>query len=459
MNKRLFLGLAMIAACSVQAQPISLFNKEKKPHTQLVQNILNRQQHSGLLRPTTIQQRVVAMASASNGQTDSIAYTYTGVHGSVFNHNAVALGFVTNFEPSYAPMVNINVAGTYSEDLEADSINYFSNGDFVYSEQAAYNADDKIDSVTTFAVPSPESKINTVYNSSGLLEEIIYSDISGSEPMLDEKRKIVYNDNGSRQIADTLFDYEDSEWVFSEYRSYGYDDEGKLVSVHNFDIFDPTEPYISMELLYNGDGLLSVTNVYWGVVDPEHLFRTDSISYAPGSNLVEEFKDYLLEQDGATATKITRSFGDNGLADTVRFSMLSMVNGWEEWQTSLLSYNDFDNPELIISYVPGIDGPASELQFYYEEYDDETGIEALAGTETLRLYPNPFLDEVHFELPESGQPFTATVYNILGQQVFKRQIKARAGKQTLNLSELSPGNYLFQVVNENGKIYNSKIVK
>lgn len=458
MNKLLLFGLAMAAAGSVSAQSLSLLPQEKKIRAPWVQNILNRQQQNGLMRPTTIQQRVIGLAQSMDGQTDSIAYTYTGVHKSVYNHNAVNLGYATNFDPNYAPMPGL-LGSTYSDDMEADSINQFSAGEFVYAEVATYNPQDRIDSVVTLNVPLPESKMNTVYNNEGLLEEVIYSDIWGSEPVPTEKWKIIYSEDNERQIADSFYSFDGIDWFPYEYSIYEYDGEGNLTSASIYDVANPDMPYLSVALIYNDDGLLAINNVYMGDMDPENLYLVDSITYSAGSSLFLEFTEYLFQGSSVFATKIARTFGDNGLPDTVNYSMFDMASGWNPMQTSIMNYNDFGNPEHFTFYLPETESPAAELHFYYEEYDDETGIEAVAAAKQLTVYPNPLRDELHFDLPEGGQQVKATVYNILGQQVYERQTKATSGKYSLNLSELSPGNYLLQVVDEKGNTYRGKVVK
>lgn len=461
MKRRLLTILITLTTGCVYAQDLLPLDRIKSEHAYLVQGILNGQQPKAALRPTTIRQRMIAFVRTQPFGfliTDSIAYTYSGAHGSAYPHNTLGIYMPTGFNPSYAPMVN-NPRGTYSDMLQADHIRVFTNGEEIHREVATYNTDDKLDSVMRWNLPAPGpiTRLNTSYNNDGLLEELTYTDLSTGDPASLERWKYVYNND--RQVADTSFIPNDDDWTMAFYSIYTYTDEGHLALTRIYEATTPESPSMSIELLHNSDGFVSVVNWYSGDVAPEYLLAIDSIAYLAGSSLFHEFKEYTFENGDMYGYAITRNFGSNGLPDTNIHTSYTAVGGWEQQQVVTISYNDFDNPEHFNVYVPDVEDPVMEIQLYYETYDDGVGIGIPNKATALMLYPNPFLDEVYFDFPESGQQFTATVYNIVGQQVYARRIQSTSGKQTLNLSELGPGNYLLQVVDGKGNVYRSQMTK
>lgn len=69
-------------------------------------------------------------------------------------------------------------------------------------------------------------------------------------------------------------------------------------------------------------------------------------------------------------------------------------------------------------------------------------IEAATGTQTLRVFPNPFTDWLVVELPEQNSSYLLTLYDLQGRTLWKE--RRGAGQQRLNLPELPEGIYLLK---------------
>ncbi len=63
-----------------------------------------------------------------------------------------------------------------------------------------------------------------------------------------------------------------------------------------------------------------------------------------------------------------------------------------------------------------------------------------------RVYPNPFRDNIHVQIPTELQNSKAEVINIKGQRVWQKNIHT---EEKINLSHLKPGVYFLRIVNNN----------
>jgi hypothetical protein len=74
------------------------------------------------------------------------------------------------------------------------------------------------------------------------------------------------------------------------------------------------------------------------------------------------------------------------------------------------------------------------------------GIEYIRGSEKLRVYPNPTVDELIVEFSGNSKSISFMIYNTIGEVVFKNSM---VEKTTVNTLNFAPGIYLIKL--ENGK--------
>ena len=72
-----------------------------------------------------------------------------------------------------------------------------------------------------------------------------------------------------------------------------------------------------------------------------------------------------------------------------------------------------------------------------------------------KVYPNPFIENLTFELESKQQEKTTIqIYNVLGKQVFTQNLELFIGKNTveLPLQQLPAGSYFLQIPLEEGSL-------
>ena len=77
--------------------------------------------------------------------------------------------------------------------------------------------------------------------------------------------------------------------------------------------------------------------------------------------------------------------------------------------------------------------------------------------ESLFLFPNPASGELHIVLPvsfSSGET-TIEIFNLVGQRLI--QYHAHGNSVTINVGQLSPGNYFVKVVSDQGKMTSRRL--
>jgi len=68
-------------------------------------------------------------------------------------------------------------------------------------------------------------------------------------------------------------------------------------------------------------------------------------------------------------------------------------------------------------------------------------------SQNVTLYPNPFKDNIYFDLPESYNNATINIYDIKGKLIYTGHVK----NNTVNLNTLSNGIYLVKLISKNNK--------
>ena len=81
-----------------------------------------------------------------------------------------------------------------------------------------------------------------------------------------------------------------------------------------------------------------------------------------------------------------------------------------------------------------------------------------AAAPSLSVYPNPSATGVFtIVLPETAQKISLTVWDAMGKTCYSH-VYAKGGLQTINLKRFAPGVYLLEAMEENGKLFTSRLV-
>ena len=122
-----------------------------------------------------------------------------------------------------------------------------------------------------------------------------------------------------------------------------------------------------------------------------------------------------------------------------------------------------DNPGGCFPAIKGLNYNASKSNTGNYTFNSGVGInEVSAGLNSMKVYPNPSTGIVNVTLDVSGaQNVTFKVYNELGQVVNSNYYGKLNGQVTkeLNLSDLSKGVYILQVVTDHGSTYQKVILQ
>jgi hypothetical protein len=84
-----------------------------------------------------------------------------------------------------------------------------------------------------------------------------------------------------------------------------------------------------------------------------------------------------------------------------------------------------------------------------------TGVNDIARTPQIRLYPNPFSSQLTFSLTDNT-PTTISLYNFLGQQVLQQTF---TNTPRINTEQMQDGIYFYELRNEKGLITKGKVIK
>ncbi|MBP8993071.1 MAG: T9SS type A sorting domain-containing protein [Bacteroidales bacterium] len=75
---------------------------------------------------------------------------------------------------------------------------------------------------------------------------------------------------------------------------------------------------------------------------------------------------------------------------------------------------------------------------------------------TIIVYPNPFTDFIHIDLPASADNCEIRVFDLMGKLIYSK--KTHSNNTPLNLSQLVSGTYLIQIQTKQN-IFSKRIVK
>ncbi len=113
------------------------------------------------------------------------------------------------------------------------------------------------------------------------------------------------------------------------------------------------------------------------------------------------------------------------------------------------------NPASGINYyrirILGIDGAVKY---------SEVRIVIFNGKGTLSIFPNPAMDKVNIQLPESwqGENLSIKIINQLGQVIINKQLENASQVETINVSKLPTGIYTVRLVNEKATTENRRLL-
>ena len=477
MKKAMLLPCFLLGGLSLMAQsqhhPFSL-KKSNEKHRKFINHLLESQvQVSGTAqKPTATQQRVIAQAYIDDNSmpSDSFAYKYSGTHGSRFDANNLTFGYNQNFQSDYLPLSNFSMVSPLSMNLLADSINYYEQDTLSNIQKAFYRSDNKVDSFYSIDMSStPNIDIEKTihhFNSQGFLNTITLLDNYNNYPSFDaeSQQNFSYNTAQTKLINDTTFDISGGTSDFSGTNKYHYNAQNNIDSI-TYSLFDGTSvtPYQLSHIEYTTDNKIQKVTTFYYSADTVAITIKDSFAYAGNQPYFTLYDEYYYGGFDSSGNRIIRTIGTNGMPDSAQ-TYYTESGAWTEDTYIKYSYNSYNNPTKIVAHVNEDSSFAGQINFYYETYDDgvspPASINDIKGNKDFSIYPNPFDNKINIQWKGAKANQTKiSLVNVLGQTVYNAAQNLNIGTNTLDIPNLTKGNYILLIQDEKGNIWKSQLVK
>jgi hypothetical protein len=298
----------------------------------------------------------------------------------------------------------------------------------------------------------PSLKIVYTYDSQGLLtERIKYHNTNGTyhrtsvnwEPY----RKYVYvYDSNNRRSQETVYYWDDTNQVWSElYQNIYTYQNNLLVSVIEYD-WDSTnatfQESTKIEYVYDTDNYLIEETYYnWNNTNQQWVYNDQTVYTRDAQqNIVEEI--YKLWQNNAwvNVDKYVRNYNNNFAYDDLLlpkyyfdFEITDILRLWFVHQITDETDYRWDNSTNDWQ-------PSKHSDIYFSAKN----INGISSTKLIvaKIFPNPFTQSVHIQLPENLLQSKFTLYDLTGKQIMTAKISQNG---MINLPKLEQNIYLYKI--------------
>jgi hypothetical protein len=183
----------------------------------------------------------------------------------------------------------------------------------------------------------------------------------------------------------------------------------------------------------------------------------DSIGYT-GNSMFATLQNSFMWDNGAWMPmyQMTKHLNAQGLPDTVYQGGYDNVsNNWTTFNKTSYTYTGFGNPQQGNGYYfDGISwAPGNILHYYYEGYNDPTGITAVTPGAEITVYPNPATTVLNLKWKDgNGTRVSVSLVNASGQQVYKKMFHWKETDRMIQVRDLTPGMYWLTIQNDQGEV-------
>lgn len=121
-------------------------------------------------------------------------------------------------------------------------------------------------------------------------------------------------------------------------------------------------------------------------------------------------------------------------------------------------FNDVSKEPIAVVTTNNTGDAVTRVVYKKLDLTSDIGGPEGSGLPDCRVYPNPAVDDVRFEMSNlPAGTYTLKIYNILGSEVWRQQYPIVNNKTIrVNLSNLRKGTYLFSLVSDKGKTVTTK---
>ena len=273
----------------------------------------------------------------------------------------------------------------------------------------------------------PGVKVEYKYNADGKVDLVIdYSFINSSIKWVPiSKREIEYKSNG-KEISSKGYIYINSTdlWMLNSQTIVYYNDNDRPIKEVYLRVVENSSellPQRKTEFTFDQNGnLIEETDAKWDK-SLNVWFFTDKVEYV--YNNAYSFEDLILP-----------FFNDEG--ELIYFN--SMLTGLKEfeWDENSNAWTQIDS-----------------VRFYYSEYIP-TSTDNVLESQVI-IYPNPFNDQISFELPAGYQNVYFELFDASGNRILSKNLD---NDKNLLLTGLSEGIYFYKMIMDKGS-FTGKLIK
>ncbi|MBK5283948.1 MAG: T9SS type A sorting domain-containing protein, partial [Bacteroidia bacterium] len=177
-------------------------------------------------------------------------------------------------------------------------------------------------------------------------------------------------------------------------------------------------------------------------------FLSFSVAYAQKTTQNDRLQIQVSTNCGQSwATAYDKS--GSALSTHAPFSASAWVPAPVDWRTDSVYLDNYIGNSNVLIKFKAISNAGNNLYVDDVNFQFVTGIDGLSSSSAFDVYPNPTNGLLNVNLNLDGSSnVLIRVYNSIGERVMSRELKnAVSGPYSLNLSELSAGNYVVQLVN------------
>lgn len=306
---------------------------------------------------------------------------------------------------------------------------------------------------------SNEGELHLAYNK-------FYDTISGDWQK--DYYKVIYKNSYGRDSIRGFFKWSEStqDWVDSLMITYSYDDKHHLLGeIHELWVDGNWENSKKWEYFYAGQNILDEQFEYrWDAAldDWDYKGHTEFEYYE--NKDIKTITDYFWDgYEWYNKTRVSYSYQGNSLPTEILNEYWSF--GFNDWANSSLAMYDYDANNNRLTYTFKIWNEDQEVwRNFYKEENFWSFFEYHSIDEKMRvnfsLYPNPASGRISITMDEKIQPIKDSELRIFapdGRLVYTQ--KLHYPNETVDVSKLTPGNYLLILQTNKGSGSRVLIVK
>ena len=209
---------------------------------------------------------------------------------------------------------------------------------------------------------------------------------------------------------------------------------------------------------FDGDNYTTTTEIW----DSAQWVNSTRETYSLTSNEEELILESWTPHGWENTEKYQGTFDDNGNPTGMKYS------SWYEtgWELELALFIDLtysgsiDVTEMVIrSWNPSLTTPENLSKYVYSNFlHFTTGVPEISNLQNVKVFPNPVSSTFTIQIDEiANANYQVNIVNLAGQTVFSSNYSNPS--ITINTEKFTTGMYLLNIKTDDGRIFNSKLLK